>query len=75
MSVAGDRFFSNNFSYAAGAPRARGTGQVVFFNKRPNANWEMLNVDVLSVQLVLNGEQFGSSFGYEIASADVNGDS
>lgn len=54
--------------YAAGAPRANGTGQVVLFAKvGPSVN-------LMDVKLVISGEQFASSFGYEIATADLNGD-
>ncbi|XP_069676356.1 integrin alpha-PS1 isoform X2 [Periplaneta americana] len=68
MSVTAGKFFGNKIAYAAGAPRANGTGQVVIFTKkRPSEN-------PMAVQLILNGEQFASSFGYELTSADVNGD-
>ncbi|XP_025410272.1 integrin alpha-PS1 isoform X2 [Sipha flava] len=54
--------------YAAGAPRANGTGQVVLFTKiKPSVN-------LMDVKLVISGEQFASSFGYELATADLNGD-
>ncbi|KAK7872445.1 hypothetical protein R5R35_014243 [Gryllus longicercus] len=70
MSVAGGRFFGTNETlYAAGAPRANnGTGQVAFFAKRRRGD------SVLAVRLLLAGEQFASSFGYELATADVDGD-
>nr|XP_033325030.1 integrin alpha-PS1 [Megalopta genalis] len=67
MSVAVGNFFNNGLAYAAGAPRSNGTGQVVLLTRqdyKPDMN----------VALVLDGEQFASSFGYEITSADVNGD-
>jgi hypothetical protein len=68
MSVTAGRFFGNETSYAAGAPRANGTGQVLIFSKkRPSEN-------PMDVQLILSGEQFASSFGYELTNADVNGD-
>lgn len=67
MSVAAGTFFGEVISYAAGAPRSNGTGQVVLLSKREN-------VPVMSVDLILDGEQFASSYGYEITSADVNGD-
>ena len=42
-------------------------GQVVFYSKaKPDT--------MFNVEAVLNGEQFGSSFGYSLASVDVNGD-
>jgi hypothetical protein len=68
MSVTAGRFFGSETAYAAGAPRANGTGQVVIFTKkRPSEN-------PMDVQLILSGEQFASSFGYELTNADINGD-
>ncbi|XP_014485304.1 PREDICTED: integrin alpha-PS1 isoform X2 [Dinoponera quadriceps] len=67
MSVAVGNFFGKGLAYAAGAPRSNGTGQVVLFTRydyKPD----------MEVTLVLDGEQFASSYGYEITSADVNGD-
>lgn len=44
-------------------------GQVYFFEKRDNiANEE------LSIPLILTGQQFASSFGYEVLVEDVNND-
>lgn len=74
MSVSGANFFGPEPAYAAGAPRAHGTGQVVLFRKPKISDWTRTDVDILNFILILNGEQFGSSFGYEIATADVNGD-
>lgn len=75
MSVTGATFFDQNLtSYVAGAPRARGTGQVVLFNKRATADWGRTDLNILNSTMLLNGEQFGSSYGYEVAAADVNGD-
>ena len=45
------------------------TGQVIFYSKPKPAKNTMFNV-----QLILNGEQFGSSFGYTLIAIDVNGD-
>ena len=67
MSVTAGRFFGSKVSYVAGAPRSNGTGQVVFFTKVGKET-------LLRVQLLLNGEQFASSYGYEITNADLNGD-
>ncbi|XP_012263310.2 integrin alpha-PS1 isoform X2 [Athalia rosae] len=67
MSVAVGKFFGDAISYAAGAPRSNGTGQVVLLSKLDKQ--AEMNVD-----LILDGEQFASSYGYEIMSADVNGD-
>ena len=67
MSVSVGNYFGKELLYVAGAPRAHGTGQVVLFKKiRPNI--------FLNQSLTLRGEQFASGFGYELASADVNGD-
>ncbi|RVE45363.1 hypothetical protein evm_009992 [Chilo suppressalis] len=74
MSVTGANFFVDKPSYAAGAPRASGTGQVVIFSKPIIKDWTRTDIDILKVALIFKGEQFGSSFGYEVASADVNGD-
>ncbi|KAK0076160.1 hypothetical protein PV325_005802 [Microctonus aethiopoides] len=67
MSVTVGNFFGNGLAYASGAPRSNGTGQVIVLT-RQNQRSDM------DVSLILNGEQFASSFGYEIAAADVNGD-
>ncbi|KAG5326302.1 ITA1 protein, partial [Pseudoatta argentina] len=67
MSVAVGNFFGKDLAYAAGAPRSNGTGQVVLFTRRD------FKPD-MDVALVLDGEQFASSYGYEITSADINGD-
>ena len=53
-------------SYAVGAPRSNGTGQVVIFVK--------CHSELLSVQLVLTGDNFASQFGYALTTADVNND-
>ncbi|KAJ0176589.1 hypothetical protein K1T71_007768 [Dendrolimus kikuchii] len=74
MSVAGDSFFGGRASYVAGAPRAHGTGQVVIFSKKDKSDWGRTDLNILNFKLLLKGEQFGSSFGYEVATADVNGD-
>lgn len=70
MAVTGGRYYDNHFSYAAGAPRSDGHGQVVIFSKTyPTAT------NPMTVSQIIDGEQFASSFGYELATADVNGDS
>lgn len=72
MAVTGGRYYGNYMSYAAGAPRSNDTGQVVIFSKSHSA---ANNIDVImSVSQIINGEQFASSFGYEIVTADINGD-
>lgn len=71
MAVAGGQYYGENMSFAAGAPRSNDIGQVIIFSKYPTSN--NINV-VMNVSQIFDGEQFGSSFGYEIITADVNGD-
>ncbi|EDV91936.1 integrin alpha-PS1 isoform X2 [Drosophila grimshawi] len=66
MAVTGGRYFGEQMSYAAGAPRSNGCGQVVIFDKA--------KISPIPERMIINGEQFGSSFGYELATADINGD-
>ncbi|XP_060662145.1 integrin alpha-PS1 isoform X1 [Drosophila nasuta] len=66
MAVTGGRYFSENMSYASGAPRSNGHGQVVIFDKT--------TTNPIPVHMIIDGEQFGSSFGYELITADINGD-
>lgn len=69
MAVTGGRYYGNHMSYAAGAPRSNDHGQVVIFSKSsPIASNQM------SVIQIIDGEQFASSFGYELITADINGD-
>lgn len=72
MAVTGGQYYGDYLSYAAGAPRSNDNGQVVVFSKSyPLSN----NIDVImKVSQIFDGEQFGSSFGYEIITADINGD-
>lgn len=73
MSVTAGYFIGDNITVvAAGAPRSNEIGQVVLFVKTtPKGNvysstWEEY--------LIISGEQIASHFGYQVASADVNGD-
>ncbi|XP_073832470.1 multiple edematous wings isoform X3 [Musca autumnalis] len=66
MAVTGGRYFGDRMAYAAGAPRANGHGQVVIFDKD--------NRNPIPIHMVIEGEQFASSFGYELTTADINGD-
>lgn len=69
MSVTAAFFFGKQKRvYAAGAPRSNGTGQVVLFTKQG------LPSSLMNVDLVISGEQLASNFGYELATADLNGD-
>lgn len=61
-------FFGNYMSYVGGAPRADTTGQVVFFSR------ERIGMSLLRVDLILKGEMFASSFGYEVLAIDINND-
>lgn len=67
MAVTSGKFFGNETSFVGGAPRGNGSGQVVFFQK-----YKM--EATFLVQLVLNGEQFASSYGFSLASLDINND-
>ncbi|XP_077299623.1 multiple edematous wings isoform X2 [Arctopsyche grandis] len=69
MAVTGGKYLGSTMSYAAGAPRSNGTGQVVIFSKDKNTKQS-----ILSVNRIIDGEQFASNFGYEITTADLNGD-
>ncbi|XP_037816674.1 integrin alpha-PS1 isoform X1 [Lucilia sericata] len=66
MAVTGGRYFGERMSYAAGAPRSNGHGQVIIFDKD--------NRNPIPVHMIIEGEQFASSFGYELTTADINGD-
>lgn len=68
MSVTGGHFFSkDSLTYISGAPRSHLHGQVFFFNKTKSE-------EQLEILLVINGYQFGSSFGYEILAVDFEQD-
>ncbi|XP_064116028.1 LOW QUALITY PROTEIN: integrin alpha-PS1-like [Macrobrachium nipponense] len=67
-SVTAGRFFGNYMSYVGGAPRANETGQVVFFSR------EKIGESLLRVDLILKGEIFASSYGFEVLGVDINGD-
>jgi len=67
MSVTTGRFFSEKLSFVGGAPRSDGVGQVIFYSKAKP-------VSLFQIDAILDGEQFGSSFGYSLTSLDVNGD-
>lgn len=70
--MTGGRYYGDYLSYAAGAPRSNDHGQVVVFTKSHSLS-NIIDV-VMKVSQIFDGEQFGSSFGYEIITADVNGD-
>lgn len=74
MSVTGGHYFtSDRMAYVAGAPRSNGHGEVLFFAKKTHMN-SYDGFRIMQVMLKLDGEQFASNFGYEMATADVNGD-
>ena len=65
MTVKIGRVIDGRKTYVAGAPRSREVGQVLLLQPLG---------DYLVVKLTLNGEQFGSGFGYDIAIGDFNND-
>lgn len=67
MSVTGGKYFDDRYTYVGGAPRSENHGQVMFFEKSNNQN-------PMTTGLKLDGEQFASGFGYQLVTADVNGD-
>ena len=65
--------------------RSNGTGQVLLFTKRTSSDQRSYfgrltdgsnskSSPILDLQLVIDGEQFASSFGYTLAVLDINGD-
>ena len=60
------RSCGEHLTYAVGAPRANGTGQVILFSK--------CHSELLKVQLVLPGKEFASQFGYSLTTGDFNSD-
>ncbi|KAI1884846.1 hypothetical protein AGOR_G00214040 [Albula goreensis] len=52
----------------AGAPRANHSGAVVLLKKEPELS------RMLSPEFILEGEELASSFGYDVAVVDLNGD-
>ncbi|KAH9493727.1 Itga7p, partial [Dermatophagoides farinae] len=67
MSVASGDFLGDKIIIATGAPRSNGTGEVIFYSKDSGR----IEFDIRGR---LHGEQFGSSFGYSMASLDCDGD-
>ncbi|KAK9887894.1 hypothetical protein WA026_000198 [Henosepilachna vigintioctopunctata] len=68
MSSEGGRFFKKNkMTLVSGAPRSKNVGEVIFFD-------QVVRETAMEVKLRLKGEQFASSFGYEILAADINND-
>lgn len=66
MSVTGGKYFDDSYTFVGGAPRSENHGQVMFFEKLKSNPMKMLQK--------LDGEQFASGFGYQMVTADVNGD-
>lgn len=64
MAVTGGRYFNAEMAYAAGAPRSNETGQVFIFTRGT------MMTNPMYEKVILNGEQFASSFGYELCTAD-----
>ncbi len=68
MSVSsGDFLEDKKLTYAGGAPRSNGTGQVIFYSKD-------LGKNLFDHRGTLQGEQFASSFGYSMTTLDCDGD-
>jgi len=65
MSVKIGRLLNGQKTYVVGAPRSKESGQVLLMQADNSG---------LVVRQYLSGEQFGSSFGYDIAIVDVNND-
>ena len=82
MSVVSGKMINNRMTYITGAPRSNGTGQVLLFTKRQASDRrsyfgrliDSKSSPELVKELVLDGEQFASSFGYTLAVLDLNGD-
>nr|XP_046168297.1 integrin alpha-7 [Oncorhynchus gorbuscha] len=66
VDSANDIMSHGELTFVAGAPRANHTGAVVLLRKD--------NVYRLVPQHILWGEELGSSFGYSVATADLNSD-
>ncbi|XP_075685574.1 integrin alpha-6 isoform X1 [Rhinoderma darwinii] len=58
----------DEMTFVSGAPRANHSGAVVLLKKYPP------NERMLSPEFVFEGEGLASSFGYDVAVADLNGD-
>ncbi|CAG9824822.1 unnamed protein product [Phaedon cochleariae] len=68
MSVAGGHLFNKSeYTFISGAPRSKMVGEVFLFKKYGHD-------EEFNVTLNITGEQFASSFGYEVLAADVNND-
>ena len=67
-SVTAGHFLGRYTSYVGGAPRSNGTGQIVFFTR------ERIGENLLTVQLILSGEMFASSYGFELLGEDIDND-
>ena len=66
--AAGHFYSDKEVSYVAGAPRSQGTGQVILFFR------EKVGKPSMDFNLILNGEMFASSFGFEVLAMDINKD-
>lgn len=70
MSVTTGTYFDKNTpTWVSGAPRANETGAVLFF-RSPKAQHSTM----LELMFTLVGEQIASSFGYTIATVDIDND-
>jgi integrin alpha 7 len=69
MSVKIGHLLNGTKTIVSGAPRSRRHGQVILFELK-----RISGEDTIYQKQYLNGEQFGSGFGYDIAIGDFNGD-
>ena len=71
MSVGGGHIFNKKtYTYVSGAPRSQMIGQVYFLEKKQ----DIATNEELRIPLIITGEQFASSFGYEVLVVDINND-
>lgn len=69
FSAAAGRFSGAQMYYAAGAPRANETGEVILFTaKTSNGEFQYIPENIIK------GPVFGSMFGYDIIALDINQD-
>lgn len=69
MSIVSGKFFNDKMYYASGAPRSSDVGRVLVMTKPTNKG-----ESDFKIEQILDGEQMGSSFGYNLAKLDYNGD-
>ncbi|KAL1138208.1 hypothetical protein AAG570_009899 [Ranatra chinensis] len=71
MAVTASSLFGNSTVYITGVPRGKGNyGMVRLYEK---VRKKAPEVSSLETMMYIVGEQFGSQFGYELATADIDG--